>query len=256
MHRLLPGNVSVSTSPALSQSTSSGSESRRPFSMTRKVRSPICTYADSSIVIRSPLIEGVGEGKRERGNGRVEARAVGSMHLIRASHLTARRPKDAPARVFEVFPGLKGRLVPHDAGPLHLLNLAVAVRDDPVAASQLRRAVAVVRDVNRVREDVAMGAWSRLLRHVHGFDVDLDAIGERAGHDAAIATRASLVQEKMSRPSVLEPLAGWRNEGPGVLLRRRGSLVRLVNWLGCRTALHEVRTHVSWCASGSSGARR
>jgi hypothetical protein len=84
-----------------------------------------------------------------------------------------------------------------DARPLYLFDLAVSVGDDPVAASELSGAGAMVRDVNRIGEDVAMGARSRLVGDVDGFDVDLDSVGKGGGHDRAIATRVALLQEEM-----------------------------------------------------------
>ena len=46
------------------------------------------------------------------------------------------------------------------------LLLAVAVQDVPVPVAQLHRALRLVRDANRVREDVAARAQVRLLRQV------------------------------------------------------------------------------------------
>ena len=76
------------------------------------------------------------------------------------------------------------------------LDAPGAVGDDPVAALELRRLAALVRDADRVREDVLVTRGRRLGRDVHRRDGHSDALRDGGGrrHAARRTTRKARAQ--------------------------------------------------------------
>src|SRR5690606_14897228 len=87
---------------------------------------------------------------------RPEDAALDVVHLVRAFHRPDRRRDDGAARVAVRVAGIEHRLLADDAGALDLLDLAVAVGDDPVPTAQLDARRALVRDRDEVGERVAV----------------------------------------------------------------------------------------------------
>src|SRR5690606_28231053 len=78
--------------------------------------------------------------------------------------------------------GIEHRLLADDAGALDLLDLAVAVGDDPVPTAQLDARRALVRDRDEVGERVAVLFGRGVLLEVGRLDRHPNAFGHRGRH--------------------------------------------------------------------------
>src|SRR5262249_4043241 len=97
-------------------------------------------------------------------------------------HRAGRRGQHTARGVLEALAGSQGRLLAHHAVAAHLLLVAVAVGDDPVARAQLQRLGAFVGDGHVVGEYIVVLARHRLFRDILALDGDADAPGDGARH--------------------------------------------------------------------------
>lgn len=81
-------------------------------------------------------------------------------------HLTPRRRKNTAARVLELIARVERRLLAHNARAAHLFDTTFTIGDHPMSALELRRRSALVRNADRIREDVATNSRGRLLGNV------------------------------------------------------------------------------------------
>jgi hypothetical protein len=92
------------------------------------------------------LVDGVLGFETEGGDFYVEAVAVGTDHLVGASHLTCGGLQRAPGGVFEALTRGERGLLTDDARTFHFLDVVEGVCDDPVAADELDGIQTLVRD--------------------------------------------------------------------------------------------------------------
>src|SRR5205814_8764093 len=88
------------------------------------------------------------------------------------------------------------RLLANHARTLHPLGIAVGVGDDPLAADQLRRLRADVRDPHAIGEEVIVLARLASLLDVHALHFDADPPGGGIAHlrrNGTTARRCSLL---------------------------------------------------------------
>src|SRR6185312_915809 len=119
-------------------------------------------------------IQGVRHDQAERRDNGVEGRAVVPNHAVGAAHGSVGHRERAVARILVVLARTDGRLLSDDPVALHVLLVAVGVGDDPVAAEELGRHLALVRDADRVDENPL--AAGRLLLEIAGADADSDSL--------------------------------------------------------------------------------
>ena len=141
----------------------------------------------------------VGDPARDDRRQKRERPAVVAHHAVGAVHLAVGRRERAEARVLGRLAGAQVGLLADDAGAAHLLDVAGAVGDDPVARFQPRRRVALVRDPNRVGEDVALRGGRRLRRHVFDADGDLDSVRGGGRHLDIVAADARVCGRRSRR---------------------------------------------------------
>src|SRR5699024_6039944 len=111
--------------------------------------------------------------RRDRG---VEVRAVVADQVVAALHAANRGFQHRAGGVFELLARLDPRLLAHHALAAHLLDLAVAVGDDPVAAHQLRRQPPQVADADGVGEYVMFALGLGFLVEETGRDLDFQRV--------------------------------------------------------------------------------
>src|SRR5690606_15907189 len=114
-----------------------------------------------------------------------------------------RRPEGDPARVLEAIARIEVGLLAHHALALHLLHLARAIADDPVAAQELRRLLAHVGDAGGVGEGVTALARVGVLLPVLGLDLDADPLGDGDGHGLSLPESG----DGSNRPALRPPSA-------------------------------------------------
>src|SRR5450631_3109749 len=112
-------------------------------------------------------------GKDEFRYRHLEGRPIGADALIAAAHRSVRRAQWASAGVFERLARRQPRLLADDAGTADLLDLAVSVRDDPVARNKLCGGGARVFHADGIGEKIDVRARIGLLcdephAHAHG----------------------------------------------------------------------------------------
>ena len=91
--------------------------------------------------------------QRERSDLNLELVAVWGDQLVGSVHGAERCLQGAARRVFERLPRLEGWLLTHDTEATDFFEVAVGVRDDPVAADQLNRVRPFVGYLDRVQEE-------------------------------------------------------------------------------------------------------
>lgn len=66
----------------------------------------------------------------------------------------------------------------NDSGPAHFLNLPETVGDDPSPSTELCWFGAFVGNPHRVREDVALREWKRLIGNVLAANDDANSLSD------------------------------------------------------------------------------
>lgn len=84
--------------------------------------------------------------------------------LVAATHGAEGGVERAARGVFEGFSGAEARLLADYAGPADFLNASVRVGDDPMSVQELNRIASLVRDANRVEEEVFVARRFRTIR--------------------------------------------------------------------------------------------
>src|SRR5262249_24830939 len=101
------------------------------------------------------LLHDAGDLEREaRDASREDAAGLG-VHLVHPLHRADGRGEDRAAAVAVRIAGIQHGLLADDARSLNLLDVSVAVGDDPVSAAQLDAGCALVGDGHRVGEGEA-----------------------------------------------------------------------------------------------------
>src|SRR5262249_47356271 len=98
------------------------------------------------------LLQHAGYPERKTRDGDTKDAPVGLVHLIGTFHGPDRRRQHGAARVAMNLARYERRLLADDPGPLDLVNLAVAVCNDPVSPTELHDHRALVLDGHGVRE--------------------------------------------------------------------------------------------------------
>src|SRR5689334_11660994 len=99
-------------------------------------------------------------------------------------HRPHRGRQRAETRVLERLPRLEDRKLTDHPRTLNLLDLSVAVGDDPLAAQELRGLRTAVRDAYVIRE--VPGAVIATVGKVFALDLNPDSSGGCVGHDDLI----------------------------------------------------------------------
>src|SRR5579863_1522198 len=143
--------------------------------------------------------------QRELWNRRFETLAIFGHAEVLSAHRADGRRNHCPARVFELLARLQERLVPDHTEPLHLLNLTLAVSDDPVPRDQLRGHLTRIADRQRVRERVLTALRVRLLGQVTRL---------RRHAELILAHRDSvLIETCWTRAATASRLPAWNRSG-------------------------------------------
>src|SRR5487761_235610 len=121
-------------------------------------------------------LQNSGDREPEGGDGGIEVPPLRIHHLVAALHGADGSLQDCAARVTKALSRLQVRLLADDALAAHFLHPAVRVRDDPMTRQELGRALALVADGDRVREDISLLAGARLLVEVARADLDTDLV--------------------------------------------------------------------------------
>src|SRR5690606_34295489 len=104
-------------------------------------------------------VQGARHGEHELINGNLERHAVIPYAMIRATHGTYWCGQRTAAGVFKCFAWRQKGLLTHHAQATHFLRVLPAICDDPVAADQLGRVLALVRNTHRVSKDKLLFIW-------------------------------------------------------------------------------------------------
>src|SRR6266850_5932124 len=152
------------------------SSSRQPWtSLIANVGTGVCGHLCS--------VQEAGHREAEGLDGCVELLAVIAHHLVRALHGADRRLEHGAARIAKALARFEVRLFADHTVAAHFLNLAVRVRDDPVARHEARRNAAFIANGDGVGEDVTPLARIGLILDIIGLDVHLDLVAIRFAHD-------------------------------------------------------------------------
>jgi hypothetical protein len=102
--------------------------------------------------------------KREGRYLDVEVFLVGEVdELVAAAHGAEGRVERTAGGVFEGFPGSEARLLADDSRAADFLHATVCVGDDPMSVQELDRITSLVRDADRVHEEVLVATWFRTI---------------------------------------------------------------------------------------------
>jgi len=96
------------------------------------------------------------DGQGKGGNGGAERFAIAGDHVVVALHGGNGGGENGTAGVGKAFAGFEVRLFADHPFTMYLLDVAVGVGDDPVAAFELGADCAAVAQGNGVGEDVAI----------------------------------------------------------------------------------------------------
>ena len=118
----------------------------------------------------------MGHGKQKGGDGRFKRLTVSVEHLIRPLYGANRGGQHRAATVLVGFVWQDGRLLADYTCATHFLLKSIAVRNDPVAADQLHRRIALIVDADVIGENVLFGLWIRLMFEILSLDPDSDGL--------------------------------------------------------------------------------
>src|SRR5262249_36884544 len=116
--------------------------------------------------------------EREARNACLEHLAGLGVHLVGAFHRAERRREHGAAGVAMHLAARERRLLPDHARGLHLLDVSVAIGDDPVPAAELGARGALVRDRDRVGEGEAALVGGRAIGQVRRLHRDTNSVGQ------------------------------------------------------------------------------
>src|SRR5574344_1227854 len=148
-------------------------------------------------------VQGSGLGQGEGGNGCVKLGAVFGQHAEAAVHAADFGIEQGAAGVAVFGAGRNHRLLADYAFAAHFLGFSIAIGDDPVAAEQLYRAVALVAHANVVGKYELVFGRLRVVGDIAGFDLYADRV---VGHGCSpsrvrMSARRSASRTKSARDS-------------------------------------------------------
>jgi hypothetical protein len=121
--------------------------------------------------------DAVGFREREGRDLDIELLVILVGHLVGAVHGPERSCEGTARRVLKISARRQNGLIANDTGALDFFHFSHAVGDDPMAADELDRVAAFVRDADRVEKKPQILIRSGAARVILRMDADADVFG-------------------------------------------------------------------------------
>lgn len=146
---------------------------------------------DSAAGRMGHLVQRPRNRQNKRRNVRIKTGAVFGDHLITAMHRADRGFENGARGVLVAFTRMHHRLFADDAITTYFAHVTIRVGDDPVTAQQACADRSPVMDLDRVRENVTIVMWCRLIVEKLRLDRNRDVVGFITGHGVIVGECAA-----------------------------------------------------------------